>query len=342
MSDDTIQQDFMKRVQGALSLNVAFIGVVNGLFEKLSLLGQAAPEDIARESKKDVEYVKRWFDTAYAFEFVDEVGRGVFKLTDLGEAFCANTPGTLIPFAVQAVLSSHLAERTAGLMETGECPGEMVLAERETILPWFGPMLEYMFGPFLEKEILPNVPEYKYVAEKGGLALDLGCGNGWYIRRLIKRFPGLHGMGLDGFEENIKLAAKAAKMEGIENRVTFQTGNIVDFKMDSGADLIAMNRSLHHVWDQKENVFRKLKDHLKSEGCAIIWEPNWPVDRKSLRKPANRGMSFQNLAEHVQGNHFLRAEEIAEQFQKVGMTSKIYMFGGHREAVIVGQNNTIY
>ena len=36
----------------------------------------------------------------------------------------------------------HMAERAAELMRSGERPGEQVLSERQTILPWFGPMLE--------------------------------------------------------------------------------------------------------------------------------------------------------------------------------------------------------
>lgn len=70
----------------------------------------------------------------------------------------------------------------------------------------------------------------------------------------------------------------------------------------------------------------------------IIWEPNWPKDRALLREPGRRGMAFQNLSEHVQGNHFLQPEEIAAEFERVGMQSEIYLFGEDREAVVVGRN----
>jgi len=71
-----------------------------------------------------------------------DVRDGRYALTELGRAFLPGEPGTLMPFAVGAVLGAHMAERAAGLMRTGERPGESVLAERATILPWFGPMLE--------------------------------------------------------------------------------------------------------------------------------------------------------------------------------------------------------
>jgi len=229
-----------------------------------------------------------------------------------------------------------MAERAAELMPGGERPGEQVLAERETLLPWFGPMLEHMFGPFLNTQILPNVPAYQNVDNRKGLVVDLGCGNGWYLRVMAKRYSGFRGIGLDGFDENIRQAEMAAQREGLADRLQFKSGNIHDFSVDEPVDMIAMNRALHHVWDDKENVFRILNQHLKAGGMAIIWEPNWPSDKSLLREPARRPMAFQNLSEHVQGNHFLRPEEITAEFDKLGMSSEIYLFGDDREAVVVG------
>ena len=38
--------------------------------------------------------------------------------------------------------------------------------------------------------------------------------------------------------------------------------------------------------------------------------PAWPCERKALRDGPHRPLALQNLAEHVQGNHFLRPDEI--------------------------------
>jgi hypothetical protein len=48
-------------------------------------------------------------------------------------------------------------------------------------------MLEANFGTLFEREILPAVPAFAEVAERGGLVVDLGCGNDWYLRRLAAR-----------------------------------------------------------------------------------------------------------------------------------------------------------
>ena len=338
--NNELRQEVMRRTQGALFLNIAYIGVVNQLFAGLVKLKKATVAELANETGMDAAYVNRWCDAAYGFELLDEVAGDTFALTELGQMFLPDAPGSLMPFAINAVLGAHMAERAAELMPSGERPGEKVLAERKTVLPWFGPMLEGMFGPFLENEIIANVPAYQEVDARQGLAVDLGCGNGWYLRRLAKRLPHLRGIGLDGFDENIKQASGLAEQEGTADRVSFKVGDIHHFGIDEKADLIAMNRALHHVWDQKENVFQIIHTHLKPEGVVIIWEPNWPKDRTLLREPGRRGMAFQNLSEHIQGNHFLQPDEIAAEFDKVGMQSEIYLFGEDREAVVVGRNKS--
>lgn len=337
MTAQEIKQKVQERLLGALSLDIAYIGIVNGLFDTLAVNGPAAAATLAERVGKDADYIVRWCDSAYAFELLEEVEPGIFALTVLGEAFRPAVQGTLMPLAVQAVLSTHLAERAAGLASTGERPGECVLAERETVLPWFGPMLERQFGPLLEREILDKVPAYRDVAEGGGTAVDLGCGNGWYLRRLAARFSKLRGIGLDGFEENIRQAQVLAQTEAVSDRLSFAVGDIHHFNVDEPVDLIAMNRALHHVWDRKESVFDALRSHLKPGGYALIWEPDWPAERVRLRDPMRRAMAFQNLGEHVQGNHFLSATDIAAQFHKVDMETAIYPVAEGRDVVVVGR-----
>ncbi|MEZ4220337.1 MAG: class I SAM-dependent methyltransferase [Polyangiaceae bacterium] len=334
---EALRRDVMMSMQGAARLHLAYIGITNGLFENLAKAGQSTAAELAAASGVDVGYTVRWCDAAYAFELLDEASPGAFRLTALGDAFRPSKGGTLMPFAVGAVLGAHMSERASGLMRSGERPGEKVLEERETILPWFGPMLEAQFGPFFDSQILPNVPAYRDVDARGGVAVDLGCGNGWYLRRLAKRFEHLRGVGLDGFEANVTGARERAKADGLADRVDVRVGDLHHFSIEEPVDLIAMNRALHHVWDEKENVFRILAEHLAPHGWAVIWEPVWPKDRAALRVPAQRPVAFQNLAEHIQGNHFLHPDEIAAELDKAGFEPNVHLFAEGREAVVTGQ-----
>ncbi len=325
-----------QKMQGAMTLHVAYVGIVNGLFDALHAQPGLSAENLAKATETDPGYVLRWCDAAYAFELLERTEANAFSLTDMGAQFRPEAKGSFMPAAVQTVLGAHMAERAAGLMRTGERPGESVLAERETILPWFGPMLERAFGPVFESEIIDAVPAFKKVNEVGGLVVDLGCGNGWYLRALARRCEKVRGIGLDGFEENITQANALGAKEGHSDRLSFQQGDLHHFTVDEPVNLIAMNRVLHHVWDDKDNVFRIIGQHLAPGGSAVIWEPRWPDSPRTLRQPRARGMAFQNLSEHVQGNHFLRPDEIADELTKAGLKPEVHLFGEGHEAVIVG------
>ena len=97
------------------------------------------------------------------------------------------------------------------------------------------------------QQILPKVPVYRHANEKGGVAVDLGCGNGWCLRKMAHRFPQLHSVGWDGFAENITQATQLARQEGLGDRLTFLAGDIHQGTINEPVDVIAMNRALHHV-----------------------------------------------------------------------------------------------
>ncbi|HET9122708.1 MAG TPA: class I SAM-dependent methyltransferase [Acidiferrobacteraceae bacterium] len=323
------------QAQGALQLQIAFIGISNGLFAGLGATPQTAPA-LAQATGNDGGYVTRWLDAAYAFDLVDCDGDR-FSLTPLGRAFLPDSTDSLMPFAVQSVLTAHMSTRASEFMRTGERPGESVLAERPPLLPWFGPMLEQQFLGLFEREILPRIDAFKEANAAQGLVIDLGCGNGWYLRAVARHFANLHGLGIDGFQENIRQAEKKAAQDGVSDRLQFSVADIYTFTTGRPAHAITMTRALHHVWDERERVFEILRAHLTVGGAAVLWEPNWPAQRQALRDPMRRVMAFQNLTEHVQGNHFLRAEEIAAAARAAGLTPSIHLFAADKEAVIVAR-----
>ncbi len=323
--------------QGAMRLDIAYIGVVNGLFTTLHRLGEANGDALAKAAGMDRGYVSRWCDAAYAVGYLDH-GEGRFRLTDVGDAFRPDAPESLMPLAIQSMLAAHMAERAAGLMRTGARPGEQVLAERETLLPWFGPMLEANFAAFFDTTIAPAVPIFAEVDARHGLAIDLGCGNGWYLRALARRYPALRGLGFDGFAENIAQAERLAAAEGLAVRLRFEVRDIRSLALAEKADLIAMNRALHHVWEGGPHDFlASVRDNLRPTGAVVIWEPNWPTSRGALRTPGGQRLAFQNLTEHVQGNHLLSAEEIVETLRAVGLDPQTYLFSEGQEAVVVAR-----
>ena len=338
MDKDTVKQEIQKQIRSATSLHIAYIGVANSLFDFIQNAGSLSPDELSYSAHVDRAYAEKWLDAAYAFGYLEEEN-GKYSNTELGSFFQSEIDGSMIAGAVQAVLGGHMAERISGLMKTGERPGENILVERPSIASLFGPMLEKGFSPLFENTILPSLPIFEEINQEKGTVLDLGCGNGWYLRSILKHFNGIKGIGIDGFSENIRQAELRSKQDNISDRTKFIEGDIFQFTPDAPVHALSMNRALHHVWDRREIVFKNIAAFLKKGGYAVIWEPRWPDDKKDLRDPSRQGMAFQNLAEHAQGNFFLTPKQIENQFEKAGMSAKTELFLNGNESVIIAKKN---
>lgn len=336
--DPALRQQIMQQSQGVMSLSLAYVGITNHLYSLLDSHGASTVAELAALARVDEAYLQRWVDAAAAFGHLAREGER-FSLAPMGRAFLPEAPGTMMPVAMQAVMAAFMGERVSRFMSTGERPGERVLGEPSSILPWFGPMLEASFGPVFAEVVLPRLPEVAALGERGGLAVDLGCGSGWYLRRLAARYPRLRGVGLDMLPANIATAQEAATREGLADRLTFRQGDLHRFAVDEPVDLVAMNRALHHVWAEgPAHVMSGLAGHLVPGGLLVVWEPRWPDDPAGLAAdPRLRGMAFQNLSEHVQGNHFLRPLEVEAAMRQAGLEPTTHLFAEGTEMVVVGR-----
>ena len=329
MATNLEKPDFKKQfrgmVQSAQSLTVAYIGVVNGLFAALKKLGAGDVAAIATAARMDAGYVRRWCDAAFAFGYLDAEG-DVFRLSDMGAAMPPDAPDTLMPLAMTMVSSVHMSVRSAALMRNGERPAKKVMGEVYTLLPWFGTMLEGTFARFFEEKICPGVPVFSEINERGGLVVDLGCGNGWYLRALGRRCGDVRGLGLDGFEENVVQAARLAQQEGVGNRLQFVQGDAREFN-STAADLIAMNRALHHVWESGVAPF--IRGSATSFALARRWRSanriGPPTARlcESLRCAAWRCITSTSMCRAIT---CCTPDEIADRLRRRGLAPEIHRF----------------
>lgn len=319
------KRQIMGMAQDQMLLGLAFLGISEGLFSRLGE-GRSVGE-LARETDRDEGYLQRWADASFAFGLLD-VSDERFSLSPLGQAFLEQSP-----VVVQAMQTAHIVLRVQPAMKTGE--RDMPFAE--------GPFQALIGGSMaanseknFESQILPRVVAFERLRGKQAVAVDLGAGNGWYLRALARYLPDLRGIGLDDLPSNVEVAKRLAENDGLSDRLTFRKGDILQLELEAPVDLIAMNRALHHVWNARKDVFSVIERNLKPGGVAVIWEPNWPHDPEELRSPSKRRMAFQNLWEHAQGNRFLYPEEIKACFEAVGMKSRLYYFSDGNDAVIVG------
>ena len=90
MTPDATTAEFLRMGQGAMTLNLAFVGVSGGLFEALTAPSTAA--GLAAAAGADPGYTERWAEAAFAFGLLERDGE-VYALSESGRRFCPARPG---------------------------------------------------------------------------------------------------------------------------------------------------------------------------------------------------------------------------------------------------------
>jgi ubiquinone/menaquinone biosynthesis C-methylase UbiE len=126
-----------------------------------------------------------------------------------------------------------------------------------------------------------SIPQFKLILrlvtakalsnQRGGRAIDIGCGGGRLVISIAKRHPLMEVVGLDLSDEMINLANRRASQVGLSKRVKFRIGDAerVPFP-DESFDLVVSTLSLHH-WSKPERVFDEVARILIPGGkCALF------------------------------------------------------------------------
>lgn len=100
-------------------------------------------------------------------------------------------------------------------------------------------------------------------APSGGLAVDLGCGNGALSQALLDR--GYRVLGIDDSPDMVEAART------IHPHIPFRQGNAVDFQLEEPADVIFSNAVLHWIdAAQQEQLADNVAGQLKPGGQFVF------------------------------------------------------------------------
>lgn len=111
--------------------------------------------------------------------------------------------------------------------------------------------------------------------------LDLGCGWGELLLRLLGSCAAATGRGVDTDGRLVERARAAAAERGLAERVAFATASAA--AEAEPADLVLCIGSGHALADNLPETLAALRDHTRPGGRVLLgegfWEPRGPVDR---------------------------------------------------------------
>lgn len=155
----------------------------------------------------------------------------------------------------------------------------------------------------------------------GKRVLDLGCGHGYTLFWLARRFPRGQFEGIDVDTQRMADGNRAAQRAGLSN-LCFRPGVFSDLADQPQADVLISIDVLEHVEDDL-GMLRKMVTILRPGGCMVIHVPlRHQVQRRIL--PVFR---HHTVEDHVRDEYL--PEEISEKIEAAGgcILSTGYGFG---------------
>jgi SAM-dependent methyltransferase len=125
-------------------------------------------------------------------------------------------------------------------------------------------------GPLSEERATRLTREL--AAAKPATILDIGCGWGELMLRILAEVPEATGIGVDTDGEDIRRARASAAGRGLDGRVTFIEGPAEDHL--SSADLI-LNVGASHALGTITNALTRIREHVNPGGRVLLGAEYW-------------------------------------------------------------------
>lgn len=105
-----------------------------------------------------------------------------------------------------------------------------------------------------------------------GTLVDAGCGPGYLIILIARKFPNLKIVGMDIAQSMVNAASHNMAAVGLAERVVCRQGDIhnLPFK-DSTIDFVVSTLALHH-WENPSQAFREIHRVLKPGGQFLVFD----------------------------------------------------------------------
>jgi ubiquinone/menaquinone biosynthesis C-methylase UbiE len=173
--------------------------------------------------------------------------------------------GWLTPFCfilAFVLILSHIVRQREPLprkpgFEGIEPPGAVRAYDFISRLPQFG---------VLRLRIVSELKRY----EPAGRLVDIGCGPGYLLALIGRRFPHLQLMGIDISSTMTEAARRSLARKGLGDRIAFKQGNIECLPLlDGSVDFVVSTFSLHH-WRNPSQALREVIRVLKPKGQFLL------------------------------------------------------------------------
>jgi SAM-dependent methyltransferase len=256
---------------GYVNTVLASIGDRLGLFKALASSGPVSSDELARRAGVSERYTREWLSAMAAGGYVAYTQADErFSLPPAHAPALAEEAGPTFFGGVHQLfvgMSSPLPQIIDGFRTGKGVPRD---AYSEDI--WIGATRQSdgWYRNQLEQEWLPALPDVRAKLEAGARVADIGCGRGRLLLTLAKSYSASHFVGYDSWKPQTDAATRAAREEGLDDRVRFESRD-ASKGLSEEFDIVFAVDSLHDAADPA-GIVRVVRDALRPGGRFVVLE----------------------------------------------------------------------
>ncbi len=251
---------YMKRNEPFLYSWHAYVGYELDLFKAFDR--PMTKFDVSDALKLDEDLLKQWVSIGVSIGHLKEMGRGRYKTWNawkLPKPKGNNSSGVLLKemmeLHIPTLLSYPDMMRNQERLHYDEEKHAPTVAETSRLL---------------EVLALPKIAR-RLKETHANKVLDIGCGEGGYIKKLAERFPNTHFTGIE-ISPSVTEVAKALTKDN--KNILIENADLWQYKPDEPLDMVMMNNVIHYIdLEKRQELFNELASWVKEEGMLSIITP---------------------------------------------------------------------
>ncbi len=169
--------------------------------------------------------------------------------------------------------------------------------------------------------VLPRLPSLGARLSAGARVLDLGCGAGWAIVGLAKRFPASRVDGVDIEPRSVELAQELIARQGLAERCSAWLIGPEGPTAEAAYDVITMFLVVHEIGPEiKDSVLAAAARALAPGGSLVLFDEAYPETDQALSTMPSRFSAIAQWYEMTWGNQIDTATELRGRCARAGLT----------------------
>jgi ubiquinone/menaquinone biosynthesis C-methylase UbiE len=315
MQEEIKQQSgkLLGSVAGYIAMRTIELGLSRGIFKEINKHPNGISlSELAKNTNLDPFYVNVWARSAYASEVLDLNGDGTYILAPHMDKLLLDTE---FPGHIGSVFNVMLQPEMFDLFSKNFSSGERVWWDK--VSPDFIQAVSKTGRPFYNRSIptaFAKIPGLEERLNKGVNVLELSCGAGIGLEKLIKNYPKSTFLGQDGDEHSLSVAKERLE-RAAPSRVSFLKSTMEDLDFENEFDVVFINISMHESRDI-DKVTQNVYKALKKDGIFVISDFPFPEKMTEYRTVPARVMSGIQYFEAMLGDQLLPTSSFIELLKK--------------------------